>query len=996
MPTEQPEPVESSLEPALAGRRRPSLLATLVLSFLAWGPTSARAQDSEDCFLCHEDADLTGERGGQEIPLFVDQAAFGESVHGGLDCIDCHVDLVGSDLPHEDELGFVDCTSCHDDATAALAGSVHRNLQGPGGSPSCSSCHGSHEIRSPDESPPNCAACHPLQGRQHARSLHGVAQSHGDELAPGCVDCHGGHDVRAAEAPDSPTAIMNVPLLCGRCHREGSPVSLNRDISQDHILQNYSMSIHGEGLFRRGLTVTAVCTSCHTSHLILPASDPNSSIHHDNVARTCAKCHAQIESVHRQVIEGRLWEEEPHKIPACVDCHSPHEIRRVFYPEGTANADCMRCHEDPELTMERDGATVSLFVDMQVYSASSHADTACAQCHTQVTTGTTERACETITAPVDCSICHAAQVTEYQGSIHGTLFAEGDPDAPSCQHCHEKHATTAKNLPSSRTFSRNVPVLCAECHRVGERAAVRIHSDVVDIVQSYVDSTHGKGLMESGLVVTATCADCHGAHGELPPSDPQSSVNPKHVPETCGKCHLGILEIFKTSVHWSGKAENGVELPTCESCHTSHTIGRIDREGFRFEMMAHCGNCHRTEAETFFDTFHGKVSRLGSAGAAKCYDCHGTHGILPASDPRSTLGRDNVVQTCGQCHPDSNRRFAGYLTHATHHDQEKYPLLFWTFWGMTTLLVGTLTFALLHTLAWLFRLWLSRDEWRAHKARSKVDKQKLYQRFSRYNRFLHLFMMLSFLTLALTGMTLKFSYAAWAQGLAWILGGFETTGALHRLGAATLVVVFFVHLNKVRRDKRRDGKSWWQVITGPSSILFNLRDLKEAGQSVKWFLGLGPRPHYGRYTYWEKFDYFAVLWGIIIIGSTGLVLWFPEFFTRILPGWTINVATIIHSDEALLAVGFIFTIHFFNTHFRPDKFPMDPVIFTGRTTVEELKYDKPREYEALVESGQLEEHLVEPVPHRLERLYKIFGFCALGLGLSLVVLIIYAMIFSYR
>ena len=138
------------------------------------------------------------------------------------------------------------------------------------------------------------------------------------------------------------------------------------------------------------------------------------------------------------------------------------------------------------------------------------------------------------------------------------------------------------------------------------------------------------------------------------------------------------------------------------------------------------------------------------------------------------------------------------------------------------------------------------------------------------------------------------------------------------------------------------------------------------------------------------------MWGIIVIGSTGLVLWFPEIFTRLLPGWSINVATIVHSDEALLAVGFIFTVHFFNTHFRPDKFPMDPVIFTGRVPLEEFKHDKPREYEELVEKGELEKHLVEPIPQAAERGFKIFGFLALGVGLSLVLLIIYAMTIGYR
>jgi len=174
------------------------------------------------------------------------------------------------------------------------------------------------------------------------------------------------------------------------------------------------------------------------------------------------------------------------------------------------------------------------------------------------------------------------------------------------------------------------------------------------------------------------------------------------------------------------------------------------------------------------------------------------------------------------------------------------------------------------------------------------------------------------------------------------------------------------------------------------------KDLDDLIGSIKWFLGKGERPQYGRYTYWEKFDYFAVFWGMIVIGSTGLTLWFPELFTRVIPGQWLNVATIIHSDEALLAAGFIFTVHFFNTHLRPEKFPMDMVIFTGRMSVEELKEDKPAEYEALVKSGELERYLVEPYPPILIRAMKIFGWTALTTGISIVLLIIYAMIFAYR
>jgi predicted CXXCH cytochrome family protein len=1015
------------------------------------------AQENEDCLMCHEDPELVGQKGDYEFSVFVDAEAFAASVHADFECIDCHGDLDGAELPHEEELEPVDCSMCHDDVAEEFASGPHgawakdplspaagcinchgthdvlsaddeaspvsvehsndlcgrchaRELQNVAKSPhgrtrgdgpvaGCVSCHKGHRMHAPrgeQEEVAICGACHSRQATEHGRSLHGRAAARGDALAPSCVTCHEHHAILPHTDLTSPTSSQKIPLLCGQCHHEGTEVSLTHDIPQDRILENYSLSIHGEGLFKKGLTVTAVCTSCHTSHDILDHNDPRSSIHRSNVASTCMQCHGRIEEVHVKVVEGRLWEEKPNQVPSCVECHQPHKIRREpLTALGAANRNCLRCHADPDLSMQTESGAVSLFVDETAYNISSHAGVACAQCHTEVTPSH-ERACDTIVSPVDCSTCHAEVVRNYTVSIHGQLAANGDSDAPVCLDCHDKHATEDDALPSSPTYPRNVPDLCAKCHRQGEVAAKRIESENPDIVGSYVMSIHGKGLLESGLVVSASCTDCHTAHLELPPSDPASSVNSGNVAATCGECHHGIEETFRTSIHWPGNSDTERELPTCESCHTSHTITRTDATGFRMAMMEQCGRCHEDEADTFFDTYHGKVSRLGSEGAAKCYDCHGTHDILPPDNPNSTLSHDNVVGTCATCHPGAHRQFAGYLTHATHHDPDKYPFLFYAFWFMTTLLVGTMTFAILHTLAWLWRLLRTRDKWVQHK---HAPEERMYERFTWVHRLMHLVMLVSFFTLALTGMALKFSYMGWATLLSRVLGGFATMAILHRIAALTLLALFAFHLWRVWKGKRESGKSWLGYIFDENSLMFNLTDIRQIWESIKWFFGRGPRPHYGRFTYWEKFDYFAVFWGVFVIGSTGLVLWFPEFFTRFLPGWSVNVATIIHSDEALLAVAFIFTIHFFNTHFRPDKFPMDPVIFTGRVPVEELRHDKPGEYEDLMESGsiaEIEAQLLDPYPKRLERAFKTFGFIALGIGLTLIALIVYAMWFGYR
>ncbi|MCB0751114.1 MAG: hypothetical protein KDC52_06540 [Ignavibacteriae bacterium] len=278
---------------------------------------------------------------------------------------------------------------------------------------------------------------------------------------------------------------------------------------------------------------------------------------------------------------------------------------------------------------------------------------------------------------------------------------------------------------------------------------------------------------------------------------------------------------------------------------------------------------------------------------------------------------------------------------------------------------------------------------------SNKYENKYYQRFAPFLRFTHLLIVISFLSLAVTGMIIKFSDVSVFQTLSDFLGGYQVTGFIHRVGAIITFIYFALHLHFLFRKRRETSAKY--LFTGENSMMFNKRDFTEFIATMKWFFGKGPRPDYGRWTYWEKFDYFAVFWGVAVIGFSGLILWFPEIFTYIgIPGWFINIATIIHSDEALLAVGFIFTVHFFNTHFRPDKFPIDITIFTGSMPVEELKYDRPRQYKALMESGELDDRLVPPPSPFLVKIAKIFGFTALFIGLSIIIMIIYSMIFLYK
>jgi cytochrome b subunit of formate dehydrogenase len=266
---------------------------------------------------------------------------------------------------------------------------------------------------------------------------------------------------------------------------------------------------------------------------------------------------------------------------------------------------------------------------------------------------------------------------------------------------------------------------------------------------------------------------------------------------------------------------------------------------------------------------------------------------------------------------------------------------------------------------------------------------RYYVRFDRIDRTMHAFLMITFIGCALTGIPLLVADQAWAQKLAQLLGGIRVAGVVHRICAAVMIVVFVAHVARVFMAAAR-RRSWLELVWSSTSMVPNLKDARDLVGHFKWFLGKGPRPKFDRYTYWEKFDYWAVFWGMFIIGGSGVLLWFPHFFSLFLPGWIFNIATLVHGEEALLAVGFIFTIHFFNGHLRPEKFPMDPVIFTGRVSEHDMREERGEEYERLAREGRLAAiEAPRPSPGLLAFGY-VLGGTAVTLGVLTIGLIVYS------
>jgi predicted CXXCH cytochrome family protein len=922
-----------------------SQIFVLFAILLFFGVTDLRAQGNDDCFMCHDDPDLVSENPQKKGSLYVKPGSLDHSVHKDVLCASCHPDAEVEDYPHPEKL-----------------------------------------------TPVNCATCHESAQTNFYRGVHGWAFQQNDKNAPDCFECHGSaHNIIGSADPKSRTYKMNIPVLCGNCHKEGAPVSREYNITEHNIVENYSQGIHGKGLFSSGLIVTATCNDCHGNHLVLPHTNRLSSISEKNIAGTCMKCHARIEDVHTKVINREQWEKKPGAIPACTSCHPPHKVERQNIIASISDKTCLKCHEDQNLHMLVDNDTISLNVDVADLAISSHKNITCVKCHSDVT-AKLERPCETA-GKIDCSACHAEESDVYFSSGHGQAYFTKHENAPYCTDCHGSHLVKSKEDETSPVFRSAIPTLCGECHQKDNKAMEGTNLKEGDAFHDYSTSAHGKSLTEKGLLSAAICTDCHTTHFMLKESDERSSVHPKNLAATCGSCHKGIYDQYIDSDHAYRVSDGEIKYPTCETCHSAHQISEVHDNKFMSEITQQCGKCHADLADTYMETYHGKVYQLGYLEAARCSDCHGAHNIYNGDNPKSTISPNNIVNTCQKCHTDANLKFTGYLSHATHNNKDKFPWLYYTFWAMTGLLISVFLFFGLHTLLWIPRSIAAMRNNKKKKHMHKPGKQIYVRRFSRSNRITHIFVIVSFLLLALTGMILKFAYMDWAKALANFIGGAHVAGVIHRFGAVITFGYFGYHVINLLRIKIKRKVKFSSFIFGSNSLMFNRQDIRDFWATIKWFVWKGPRPEYGRWTYWEKFDYMAVFWGVVVIGATGLILWFPVFFTTLLPGWAINIAQIIHSDEALLAVGFIFTIHFFNTHIRPESFPMDTVIFTGHVPYDEYKDDRPREFEELEKSGKLKSVMVEKdYSKRKMRWVRFFGFIFLFTGLILVALIIYSLL----
>jgi formate dehydrogenase gamma subunit len=457
---------------------------------------------------------------------------------------------------------------------------------------------------------------------------------------------------------------------------------------------------------------------------------------------------------------------------------------------------------------------------------------------------------------------------------------------------------------------------------------------------------HAQGLAK-GIGSAASCNDCHGMHDLRKASDPKSLVNKMNIPSTCSKCHNDIYIQYAKGVHGKALAAGILDAPNCTDCHGEHEILEISdpKSPVNGANIADyvCSKCHNNtriaekyglakgQFSSYQDSYHGLAVRGGSVKAANCASCHQPHMILPASNPASSINKANLTATCQKCHPQATLAFATSYTHAT--AQAEFNKLDTTvrviYIVAIFLIVGGM---LLHNLIIFSRFVIEKH--RQNKAQPTVE------RFSKSMVYQHLVVTIAFMILVVTGFALRYPNEWWVRIMNGVGIYEDVRGVIHRIAALLLCYISLHHAVFLLFSRR--GKEEFRALLPAKD------DVTNVSKNLLYFLGRSKEaPRFDRYDYTEKAEYWALVWGTFIMALTGMVLWFPTFFTSFLPAWTVKIAETVHLYEAWLATLAIAVFHFFFVMFHPDQYPMSMTWITGRMTVDACKHHHPLWYERM-------------------------------------------------
>ena len=626
-----------------------------------------------------------------------------------------------------------------------------------------------------------------------------------------------------------------------------------------------------------------------------------------------------------------------HGILACRDCHTA--IKEFPHPTKIAKVQCTTCH-----------AAESASVPKSIHSILG--EQACASCHGNAH----EVTAAAKLAAAKCVECHEQEVSDFAASAHGRAAKADDPDAPTCSSCHGSiHEIRSSAEPGTPVAKQQMAGTCAKCHSNANFLA-RHKIPIAHPVEQYVNSVHGQAVAQG--MNAASCADCHGAHKVLAARDPVSTVNHWHVVQTCSACHQQIAKTYLESVHGQAMKAGLQDAPVCTDCHGEHLIlppknpeSPVSVANVSSET---CGRCHgdtrlvqrhdlpADRVPSYADSYHGLAFREGSLRAANCASCHGVHNIFRSTDRRSTVNAANLPTTCGKCHAGVNAASLIGPVHVQTSTGPAHPVVRWIRQIYWVLIPLTLAFMVLHNLVDLFAKMRrgSRGSGGAGAPGAALTSEGALSeagqvlRMNLWFRIAHWGVMLSFPVLVYTGFALKYPEAWWASPLLQWEQQLSFRGGLHRSAAVVLIAAtfyHFVHLSVNRHDRAflRAMLPKWRDITDLLGVfLYNLGISKT-------------EPRFAKFNYAEKLEYWAFLWGTLVMTLSGFLLWFNNFVLRHFPKWVSDAATAVHWYEALLATFSILLWHFYMVVFDPLVYPMDLAWLTGKVPADHYRHSRP-------------------------------------------------------
>lgn len=509
-------------------------------------------------------------------------------------------------------------------------------------------------------------------------------------------------------------------------------------------------------------------------------------------------------------------------------------------------------------------------------------------------------------AEESCAQCHE-QAKKIAGSVHADL---------GCTTCHAGH----EEYPHPKQSEKPK---CADCHE--------------DVVKQHAASVHGQEIRK-GNAAAPECSTCHNDVHQV-----KSAKSPewrKTVPDTCGTCHDQVAGQYKSSVHGKALAAGVAEVPACSDCHGEHNIQRISSTQspvHSSHIRETCASCHADtrlarkfnlpsdRLVSFDQSFHGLAFKAGNQTVANCASCHGIHNILPSSDKASMTHPTKLQLTCGQanCHPGTSKRFAIGRVHWVEGRNEPLPvrLVRQAYVVLIPLVIGLM---LLHNAGDFVRKVRNLRFSGPGAVPPSEHRSNRPVRMYAFERVQHILLLTSFITLLWTGFALKYPDSWWAQPLTMWEQQWPVRGVVHRVASVIFIGVAVMHAVALAVSRRL--REHWK------ELLPRLRDLPDALRSFAFNLGLSSRrPKLPAYNFIEKAEYWAVVWGAVIMAATGIVLWANTWFLRYVPKVWMDVATAIHLYEAILAGLAILVWHIYFVVLDPEVYPLETTFITGKS-----------------------------------------------------------------